>query len=112
MSVYVRCRAYLRMPSSLGDCLNDCIKETANNLLAVFCRIQKADDSAFWSRFAEYQSRLQSLVGAALQRVFVDAFNQIYKEKDRLFADYGAIIEMLTDTATLDTECARLRNEA
>jgi len=52
------------------------------------------------------------LVGAALQRVFVDAFNQIYKEKDRLFADYGAIIEMLTDTATLDTECARLRNEA
>lgn len=46
-----------------------------------------------------------------LQKAFVEAFNRIVENKDWLIEDYDAIIAMLTDTAELDKESKRLRDE-
>ena len=47
----------------------------------------------------------------SIQTAFVEAFNQLYANRERLAEDYSAIIEMLTDTADLETERANLLSE-
>lgn len=47
----------------------------------------------------------------ALQRAFVEAFNRVVEDKDRLIEDFDAIIGVLVDTAALDKESAKLRDE-
>ena len=48
---------------------------------------------------------------AIIHKVFIDAFNQIYGDKERLIEDYATIIQVLTDTTVLDREETTQRNE-
>ena len=51
------------------------------------------------------------LYEAQIQQIFVQAFNQLYTDKNALAEDYTAIIETLTDTEMLDKESASLQDE-
>ena len=51
------------------------------------------------------------LYEAAIQQVFVQAFNQVYQSKDQLISDYNEIINALTDTTATDHESDALRDE-
>jgi DNA invertase Pin-like site-specific DNA recombinase len=46
-----------------------------------------------------------------LQRIFVEAFNRVIEDKDRIIGDFDAIIEVLTDISSLDKESTKLRDE-
>jgi len=46
-----------------------------------------------------------------LQRAFVDAFNSLITNKDEILQAHADIIEVLTDTADLDREQAKLQSE-
>jgi len=46
-----------------------------------------------------------------IEWAFVEAFNRLIANKDRYIREYDIIIQMLTDTATLDKEEARLQEE-
>lgn len=47
----------------------------------------------------------------ALQCAFVEAFNQLVENKDRIIEDFDSIIEVLMDTSALDKESIKLRDE-
>jgi hypothetical protein len=51
------------------------------------------------------------LYEAAIQKAFVEAFNQLYADRERLAEDYAAIIMVLTETVDLETERADLLNK-
>jgi DNA invertase Pin-like site-specific DNA recombinase len=46
-----------------------------------------------------------------LQRIFVEAFNRVIEDKERIIGDFDAIIEVLTDISSLDKESTKLRDE-
>lgn len=46
-----------------------------------------------------------------LQRAFVEAFNRVIENKDRIIEDFDAIIGVLVDTAALEKESTELRDE-
>jgi hypothetical protein len=51
------------------------------------------------------------LTDAQLEFAFVTAFNQILGAKERYISDYEPIIEMLTDTSTLEADADSLREQ-
>lgn len=51
------------------------------------------------------------LYEADVQKAFIEAFNKLFGDKERFIEDYGAIIQVLTDTATLDKEMATQQSE-
>ena len=46
-----------------------------------------------------------------IQQIFIKAFNQIFRNKTQLLADYNEIIQTLTDTTATDQESEVLREE-
>ena len=51
------------------------------------------------------------LYESAIQKAFVDAFNQLYGDRERLTEDYAIILSVLTDTEALDKEAAAQQSE-
>ena len=51
------------------------------------------------------------LYEADIQKAFVEAFNRLYGDRERLIGDYAEIITMLTDTTALDNEIAVQQSE-
>ena len=51
------------------------------------------------------------LYEAAIQKAFVDAFNRLYSDRERLMEDYAVILTVLTDTEALDKEAAEQQTE-
>ena len=45
------------------------------------------------------------------QKAFVDAFNKLYGDRERLKEDYAIILAVLTDTAALDSEAVAQQTE-
>jgi len=57
------------------------------------------------------QCQTPHLYEAAIQQIFVNAFNQIFMNRSQLIEDYTTVMIMLTDTANFDTESATLTEE-
>jgi len=51
------------------------------------------------------------LYETAIQKAFVNAFNQLIGDRGRLKEDYGIILSVLTDTAALESEAAAQQTE-
>ena len=51
------------------------------------------------------------LYETALQKAFVEAFNQLIENKDEVLQDYEAVILTLTDTSSLEKRQAELKSE-
>ena len=55
--------------------------------------------------------RTPHLTEAQLQSTFIDAFNRMLEDREIYLEEYDAIVEMLTNTASLDKEAAKLNEE-